>query len=319
MMKRLIKLSLKYVLFYSPTFFRTYLLNVKKRKELKMALMRKRRTKIKKEELERLIQSLDLDCDVFLHTSMMNIGAIEGGAKFVVETILNNFDIEHHTLLVSALPYRGSFYEYLKTNPTFDVRNAEVAMGVINERLAMRKDACRSIHPTHSVVAIGSQAQEYTATHHLDQTPFGEHSPYLKIFKNKGKILLLGATLDNVTAIHALEDLLGDNYPVDIYDKKDFKIRCYNEKGVGLFVSTKCHHPIKCLSRDVSSMRKYLEKVDAIKVTPVGESEIMLIDSLKFAACYFDMLACGRSIYGSHKVSKDLKEAISRVRQILNI
>ena len=314
-----IKLAVKLVLFYSPSFIRNYLLRIKDKKELERALARKRRTKVTKDEFQQLIDSLDLDCDLILHSSMMNIGSIEGGAKFVVNTILNHYDLNKHTLLISALPYRGSFYEYLKSSPVFDVRNAPIAMGAINERFAMLQGAYRSIHPTHSVVAVGSQAKEYVATHHEDNTPFGEHSPYLKLFLNKGKILLMGATLDNVTAIHALEDLLGDDYPVDIYAKDIFEVACIDDNGEQLTVSTKCHHPIKCITRNVSSIRKDLEVSGAMEVYRLGESELILIDSVKFAQCYLDMLASGRSIYGKHRVTKDLLDAISKAKQVLGI
>ena len=308
-------------MYYSPTFMQIKLRRLKEKYELKEALVKAKRTKVAKVEISKLIDALCLDCDVMLHTSMMKIGKMEGGVKFISEKILDRIDTCKHTLLISALPYRGSFKGYLSSSqPVFDVRIAPIAMGAINEYLAKKPDAVRSIHPTHSVVAIGLRAKEYTASHYLDETPFGEHSPYLKIFKNKGKILLLGATLNNVTANRALEDLLGSAFPINVYDKKVYKLKCYDQEGRELYVSTRCHHPIRCASLDVSVMRKYLEQKNAIEVYPIGEGEVMLIDAALFATCYFDMLAHGISIYGKkHKVTLELQEAIKNAKRTIGI
>ena len=319
-MNKTLKIAVKYALYYAPRPLQERLRKIQMERELREGMERAKRTRVSKAEFLELMDRLDWGSDIFLHTSMLNVGKIEGGAKFIADTLSRKVDTERYTLLVSALPYRGSFWEYLRTNPTFDVRTADIAMGAVNERLAARPDACRSIHPTHSVVAIGKRAAEYTATHHLDKTPFGPHSPYWKLFLNKGKILLLGATLNNVTAIHALEDALGDSYPIDIYAADDYPVTCYDGEGKPLIVSTKCHHPLKCISRDGVVLRKPLEACGGVKAYPLGESEALLIDALKYAQCFFDQLAQGRSIYGGrHAVTPELLEAIGRAKQALGI
>lgn len=319
-MNKTLKIAVKYALYYAPRPLRERLRKIQMERELREGLERAKRTKVSKAEFTELMDRLDWDSDIFLHTSMLNVGKIEGGAKFIADTLSRKVDTERYTLLVSALPYRGSFWEYLRMNPTFDVRTADIAMGAVNERLAARPDACRSIHPTHSVVAIGKRAAEYTATHHLDKTPFGPHSPYWKLFQNKGKILLLGATLNNVTAIHALEDALGDSYPIDIYAADDYPVTCYDWEGRPLIVSTKCHHPLKCISRDGTVLRKSLEACGGLEAYPLGESEVLFIDATKYAQCFFDQLAQGRSIYGrKHSVTPGLLAAIERTKQDLGM
>ena len=49
----------------------------------------------------------------------------------------------------------GSMYETLKSGPEFDVRETPTGMGKIAETLRRDKRSRRSIHPTHSVVALG--------------------------------------------------------------------------------------------------------------------------------------------------------------------
>lgn len=320
-MNNSIKAAAKLLLYYSPKSLKQALMKKKTERELKECMARNRRTKVTKEELKKLIDSIPTDTDWFLHTSMANVGKIEGGPKFITQALLDALDLTLHTLLVSALPYRGSFHEYLNTDPTFDVRTADVAMGAVNERLASMPEAKRSIHPTHSVVAIGAKAEAYVEGHERDNTPFGEHSPYLKIFQNDGVIVLLGATLDNVTALHALEDEIGEAvYPYDIYDHRDYRVKCFDAEGKELTVSTKCHNPRRCLLRDGELMRPELEARGVMHTLPFGESELIWIKARDYAACYLDMLAHGKGIYGrKHKVTAELMKRIDYLRQELKI
>ena len=211
------------------------------------------------------------------------------------------------------MPYRGSFKDYLEKEPVFDVRTASIAMGAVNEKLAQIEGAKRSIHPTHSVIAIGDNARYYTFEHHLDNTPFNEHSPYYKLLLNEGKILLLGARLNNVTYIHVIEDLLGDLFPIKCYYKKKYVVKCIDEQGRELYVRTRCHDPFMSIFRDSMILYDGMKRTGVFESYPFGESEIILIDAKKYTLYYLDMLLHGKSIYGKHKVTKELKIQIEKI------
>lgn len=284
------------------------------KKEVQAGMERMKRTKVSKEELEEKINALNLGGDVMLHTSMMNIGKLQGGTKFVVQKLIDKIDLSQNTLIVSALPFRGSFKKYLEAKPSFDVRNAPIAMGAINEYIALLSDAKRSIHPTHSVVALGAGAEEYTSTHHLDKTPFGEHSPYYKLIKHRAKIILFGATLNNLTVIHAIEDLLGEQHPFNVYDKKQYAMDCIDKDGKHLRVYTTCHAPLLGMYRDASCLYDDMIRQGVMEAVPLGEAELCTIDAYKFCIFYLDKLASGQSIYGKFKPSAKLKEYISTLK-----
>ena len=310
-MNRRLNLLLRYVLYYSPSFVRKKVSEAHTRNELQQWMQISKRTKLTKEEIEAAINALDIDTkDVLLHTSMAKIGKMQGGPKWFCECLFKKIDLRCQTLLVSALPFRGRFKDYLKTIKVFDVRTAPIAMGAINERIAMMPEARRSIHPTHSIVAIGRSASAYTNEHHLDETPFDVHSPYYKLLKNSGKVVMFGADLDNFTLVHVCEDLLGSDYPIKVYDNKLYEVPCINAEGKSLIVKTKVHNPINGIRRDLKPFKKILEEQGVMKSVPFGEAEISVLDARQFVICYLSEMKKGNTMYGKIRVNKKLQNEL---------
>lgn len=308
----MLKVVIKTLLCYSPLWLKSLLLSWNKKREKTTIMNRVSRTHVTREEIHCIIGALDLNSDVMLHTSRSNIGDLDGGSEYVVNEFLNKIDITKHTLLVSALPYRGTFMDYLKQHAgmIFDVRTAPIAMGSINQCFASLKDAQRSVHPTHSVVAIGKDATSYVSEHHLDSTPFGEHSPYWKLIENKGKVVLFGATLNNLTCVCAVEDLLGDIYTKNIYAKQCFNVNCIDMAGNSVEVTTVCHDPRKAINRSLTFIHDDLINQNIMEVYPLGEAEVAVIDILSFARFYLKLLDSGVSNRGKIKVDGRLHEKI---------
>ena len=316
-MNRNLKIAAKIALFYSPEFIRKRVAKSNAKHEIARALTIAHRTTVTQDEIADALNHFSFDSDIMLHSSLVNIGKIKGGAKGTTNTIINKIDISQHTLLISALPYRGNFASWLKEDWVFDVRTAPIAMGAINERIANMKEAYRSIHPTHSVVAIGAKAKEYTCEHHMGQTPFSSYSPYYKLIKNHGKVLLFGTKLNNMTLVHAIEDMLGEAHPVKVYEKKQYDIKCIDYNGNSLIVHTPVHSRFQGLFRDGMRMYETLVESDAIKSVKIGESEISMVDCYGYTMTYLGFLASGRSIYGTHHVTNKLLQKIEEVKMSL--
>ena len=297
-MNERLKRIAKAIKYFSPSPIKKYIEKKANKKRLEEGLLRYKNFKIKREEILEVLDKIDFNHDIMLHTSMLNLGHISGGVKFLAEELTYRVKDSGHTLLVSAHPYFGSFSEYLYDGMTFDTRTAPIAMGEINARIAKLPDALRSCHPTHSVVAVGKDVEYYTSTHHLDSTPFGKGSPYYKIIKNCGKILLFGATMNNLTMVHAIEDALGARYPVkDIYSKKIYKINCMTQEGESVIVSTPCHNPWRSIFRHEIMLEDGLNK-GYIRRWPLGAGYVIEIDAYKYAIDYIEKLKKGYSMYG---------------------
>lgn len=317
-MKFFIKRLIRYVFYFLPEGVKKKISEDREKKNLIEAHKRAKRTKVSKEEVAHIINSLTIgNCDIMLHTSVISIGKVQGGVAWITKCLLEKADIQNNTILVSALPYSGRFKEYLEKCDMFDVRTAPIEMGGVNEYIGSLPEAKRSLHPTHSIVAVGKDAEKYVCGHHLDKTPFGENSPYFKIIKNRGKAVMFGISWEHLTCIHAIEDMLGFVYPEKIYLSKTYTIECINEKGESLNVETTCHNPLMSCIRNLSPLTPKLLKEGVMTTIPIGESKIAIIDLYKFTLLYLNELEKGRSIYGRFRASKELKQKISEVRNKL--
>lgn len=308
-----LKYLVKFFLCYSPNFLKAFIMKLNKIHEKKCIVERMYRTKVSKDDVHKLLLQISITGDVMLHTSKVNIGDIEGGTEFLANEIMSKLDLSKQTLLVSALPYRGAFADYLEKTHVFNVKSSPIAMGSINRYIASMPNAIRSLHPTHSVVALGKNAAYYVNEHSKDLTPFGEHSPYYKLIINDGQVLLFGATLNNLTCVCAVEDMLGEVYSDYLYSKKLFTVQCIDYDNNIVEVSTRCHDPRKAIKRDLSFVHDDLIRQGIMKTFPLGEAEVSLINIKPFTIYYLKLLDSGISNRGKIRVSKELHDKINAV------
>ena len=136
---------------------------------------------------------------VLVHSSLKSLGWVEGGAEAVVQALVDAVGPEG-TVMVPNLPFRGSLSNYLKDEPTFDVRKTPSRMGAITEALRKRPDARRSLHSSHAAAVVGRLQEFMTADHEKCLTTCGEFSPYYKnAHRDDGYVLMIGVTLRNMT------------------------------------------------------------------------------------------------------------------------
>lgn len=133
--------------------------------------------------------------DVIVHSSLTAVGHVIGGAGAVVDALLRVIGKEG-TLLMPSFNHRGASLYNPQTTPT--------ANGAIPDAMWRRKDAVRSMHPTHPVAAIGKRAGFYTEGH-LEAGIWGADSPIGKLVHGQGYILALGVTHNTSTAFHVAE------------------------------------------------------------------------------------------------------------------
>ena len=313
------KYYLKIIYLYSPHWIKAIVNNKRLKHEVLICRARAKKYRVSKDEIIHSIASFDLHTDVILHFSEINIGKICGSKKELSESLIQLIDVEKHTILVAALSFNSSMYDYLirDKQTTFDVRSSPILTGILNEEIAKREDAKRSLHPTHSVVAIGPRVEYYIGEHTLDETPFGEHSPWFKIIKEGGTILLIGAP-KNFTAIHAVEDAIGEDYPFNVYLDKRIACTVIDADGVPHSVVSRCHNPIFTLRRiAVDDFIDDLKNNGLWHSIPVGDSEIVALNAKMMAQAYLDWLVQGKSIYGKFKVTNKLLKRIEQVREEL--
>ncbi len=144
---------------------------------------------------------------LLVHASLRSLGAVPGGAETVIEGLLAALEKEG-TLLMPALTYET----VTSQNPVFDVDATPSCVGALPEYFRTRPGTRRSLHPTHSVCAVGSLAEELLEPHQWDSTPCGPNSPFRRLPDFEGQILMLGCGLRPNTSMHAIEELVEPPY-----------------------------------------------------------------------------------------------------------
>jgi aminoglycoside 3-N-acetyltransferase len=147
---------------------------------------------------------------LLVHSSLSSFGYVAGGAGAVIDAFLEVIG-PGGTLLAPTL----TGHEGLSATspPVFDPAAQPGWTGMIPETLRQRPGAVRSLHPTHSVAAVGADAERLTRGHRLSITPCDEFSPYGELaVRDDAYIVLLGVTHESNTTYHHVEEMAGVDY-----------------------------------------------------------------------------------------------------------
>lgn len=132
---------------------------------------------------------------VMVHSALSAFGKVAGGAKTVVDALLETVGPEGTLLmpsLVAARPY--------------NFRATPSAMGAITENFRRRPGVRRSLNPCVPACAFGPRAEEFLKGHHTAECPY-IGSPYDLAARAGGYVLLLGVDQDRNTTLHCAEAL----------------------------------------------------------------------------------------------------------------
>lgn len=91
------------------------------------------------------------------------------------------------------------------TGLVFDPAETPSRVGSVTNVFLRRKEAVRSTHPTHSVAAIGSRAEEFCRAPE-DQSTFDRRGPWGKMYDWDGYICFFGTDNRTNTTVHVVED-----------------------------------------------------------------------------------------------------------------
>jgi len=140
------------------------------------------------------------------------------------------------TIVMPSFPFGGSMAEFVRTDPVFDVARTRSAVGALPEALRLFPGACRSIHPTHPVVAIGMRAEALVAGHELCETPQGRSSPFQRLVEWNAHILRIGTPAFPVC--HHLQEMV--DFP-NLFEPDPVTLRCVDWEGRVIPVKTKSY------------------------------------------------------------------------------
>jgi aminoglycoside N3'-acetyltransferase len=98
------------------------------------------------------------------------------------------------------------YIDVVQRGQVFDYRTAPSRRGLATELLRRREGAYRSLNPLYNVTGLGPRAEELVGEH-WRSSPYtmDEHSPYWKLTRVGGKVVLLGVYYEVNSSIHLVE------------------------------------------------------------------------------------------------------------------
>ena len=251
------------------------------------------------EGLREILNQFDLSSvdTILVHSSAAQLARVGLKSPTVIR-ILEGLILPEGTLLMPSFPFGQSFYEFIETNPVFKVNRTPSRMGLVTEVFRRSPGVLRSQHPTHPVCAKGKDAEWYVSEHHMDETPFGPHSPFAKLADRGGVVIGLGLQPDFcLTNVHVVEDQLGDDFPVRIYSNQKYQVEIIDQKEQVTDVEVPFHDENISKVRDVSLLIEALKERRKITLTNYQSLACFKILPRDINEVQLELLGQGTTIY----------------------
>ncbi len=252
------------------------------------------------------IKSTDTIC---VHTSMSKFGWVCGGAQSIVEALLEV--VNNGTIIMPSQtmdnsepsnwqkpPVPKEWWPVIKEHmPAYNVELTETrGMGKVVSSFLGLDNVIRSSHPQVSFCGIGQKAEEILKDHNLDYGLY-KNTPLDRLYHSDAKIVLLGVSYDNCTAMH--------------YAECETKVRPINNQGAAMMENgERVWKVIKELDLDSDifvEVGKLLEADNRVKIVKIKDGVVRVFsvkDAIDYAIKFFkDGIESGT--YKVHEVDYD--------------
>jgi len=172
----------------------------------------------------------------------------------------------------------GWLIEKHPENKVYDPLKSKSCVGMLTNLFLQREGVVRSLHPTHSVAAIGRNAAEYIAGEELTRTPCSREGCYGKLYDKNAQILFLGCDLSKNTFIHSVEEW--NNIPGRLNQQPQ---ELFVKVGESLIPCPQNRHVEYDVSSNYIKMEKPFIKKGIARYVKIGKAHSVLCDAVKMA------------------------------------
>lgn len=234
--------------------------------------------------------NIDSEGTIIIHSSMKSIGEVEGQA----DTVLDAFsEFMKDGLLVFPTHTWAHINE---EQPKFYVEETPTNIGILTELFRKRPDVIRSLHPTHSVAALGDGAEEFVAGDEQFNTPIARGSSWGKLLDREAKILLVGVDLTRNTFIHGIEEWV--DIPNRLTDHHEALVTVLPD-GTEIQVPSRRH--VSHYSLYYWKVEKLLTEKGAIEYAQFGDAKVLVCDTVKLTKYISMMLEMDPDLFSDNE------------------
>lgn len=206
---------------------------------------------------------------LLVHASLGGCGYIAGGARTVIET----GQLLSETLVMPTHTY--CYPENVETiGPLCDPKTTPSLAGMITEHFRRLPETVRSIHPTHSLAALGKEAAVLCTGHELCDTPCGRGTPYEKLIELDACVLMFGTSLNTYTLFHTAEDAAECPY---LYYPEPYRLRVLNADRRQCEIHMRRQN--MSVARRFTEMDTLLEREGLLERRTIGRGELLYLPS----------------------------------------
>ena len=205
--------------------------------------------------------------DLLVHSSLRRVGPVDGGADAIIDTLLAAIAPDG-TLMMSTVSGNVN-----ADQTVFHVAHTPSTVGALTNVFRQRPGAIRSLHPVHSIAAIGPKARFFTEGHLEAPTPWSAESPYGKLMRNQGFVLFLGTDFSANTCIHAIE--IEARVP-GLHTEAKSRLQVIDYDGVLYETEHHWHAPKLCCYPDLEHL---VERAGGLRYGRIGSAICRLVDA----------------------------------------
>lgn len=209
---------------------------------------------------------------LIVHSSLSALGYVPGGPASIIDGLLDAVGTE------GTLVFPSHTWEAMEAGcRTFDVRESRCCVGAIPEAFWHRPGVVRSLHPTHSVAALGPASAFLIDGHERAATPCGEGTPYDRALLADCQILFLGTGLQSNTAFHTLEAIASLPY---LLQPEDDLFTIFDASGRSSQVPVRRHKA--GIRRCFAETEPFYRKGGVVTAGRVGAAPSLLLNGAAF-------------------------------------
>lgn len=216
---------------------------------------------------------------ILIHSSMRSLGKIENGADGLFQALADYFApglVAFPTLSWDLVNGR---------QPVYSVRDTPATTGVLPELFRNWRGVRRSLHPTHSIAALGEDAENFLAGHEKFDSPCHRNSPWGRLYDRDAKILFVGTSIICNTFLHGVEEWLP--VPGMLTDAAE-KLVVFDYDGNRIEVPSRRH------DGDHSQFYRVLEKefreCGALSEGTLGDAHVFILQAKAVGDFVFELL-----------------------------
>ncbi|NLZ59838.1 MAG: AAC(3) family N-acetyltransferase [Lentisphaerae bacterium] len=206
---------------------------------------------------------------LLVHSSMKSIGEVENGADCVLD-VLSDYLKDRGLLVFPTLTSSNVNAE----KPEFSLLHTVSQVGLLPELFRQRKCVYRSLHPTHSVAALGKEAEEFVAGHENFDSPAAYDSPWHRLWQRKAKTMFIGCSIKCNTFLHGVEEWAQAEEVLSIEKQQLYIVDANGKRSLRPSRRHTGKH-----SRYYGKVEPHFEKIGALQRGRFGDAETIVLDN----------------------------------------